>query len=225
MHLVDRKLSFVDFQNRIFVPLHLLGLVAPYEEKHLLQWVADGDEPAFRQLFSAYHRRLGAFVLGWTKSLPIAEEIVQDTFLKVWENRAVLTGVDNFGAYLFALARNHTYNALRNLSRERIRQQKWEQWLENDMHASDTPIPETYWQLIEEAITKLPPRQQKVFRLKRLKGLKYEQIARELDISPETARKHLAAAQKQIVIYIRTRLAITLLILSTPLLLSAPAFS
>src|ERR1700761_3115927 len=169
-----------------------LSVLQLYDEQDLMRRVAAGDEQAFRQLFHAYHQQLGAFVLGWTKSLPATEEIVQDAFLKVWINREALAGVEKFGSYLYVLARNHTFNSLRQMARERTRSKEWQDWQEGAGEAEG--FPETAYQLVEAAAARLPLQQQKVYQLKSRQGLKYDEIAAELGISPETARKHFAAA-------------------------------
>ncbi|MHA4811450.1 RNA polymerase sigma factor [Flavitalea flava] len=191
-----------------------------HSERELLQQVAAGDEKAFTQLFYAYHHKLGAYVLAWTKSISLAEEIVQDVFMKVWNKRETLRTVERFDSYLYIIARNYTFNSMRQAARVRLRQQAWLQYLESEKGLADGPVPEDYGLLIEEAVRQLSPQQQKVYRLKRQQGLKYEEIGRQLQISPETARKHLATATQHIRVYVQTHINVTLLILSTPLLLS-----
>ena len=188
-------------------------------EKELLLKVADGDEKAFAELFYAHHNKLGAYVFGWTKSLQLAEEIVQDVFLKIWLNREVLRMVEKFDNYLYILSRNYTFNALRKIASEQLKRQEWARHFENDLDLDPDTAAEDYLPLIEKAISSLPPQQQKVFILKRRQGLKYDEIASQLNIAPETARKHLAAAQRNIIAYIKSNPQVILLILSTPLVI------
>jgi RNA polymerase sigma-70 factor (ECF subfamily) len=186
--------------------------------------VAAGDEQAFAELFYAYYQRLGAYVLGWTKSASAAEEIVQDVFIKIWTGREKLSEVDRFENYLFILSRNYTFNALRQTARERVRHREWLRYLDQAEDGPQETLPEDYLQLIERAVAKLPPQQKKVYILKRQQGLKYDDIAAELHISPETARKHHSAAMNHIRAYVQAHVNITLLILSTPLFLSEIIF-
>src|ERR1700753_617151 len=85
-----------------------------HNEKQLLLRIAAGDAAAFSALFYTYHQTLAAYILRLTKSPIIAEEIVQDTFIKLWEKRSQLATVDNFHAYLFTISRNHTFNCMRD---------------------------------------------------------------------------------------------------------------
>lgn len=188
-------------------------------EKALLLRVAEGDEKAFEELFYQYHNKLGAYVLGWTKSLQLAEEIVQDVFLKIWLNRQALTTVEKFENYLYILSRNYTYNALRTIAGEQVKRQEWIKHFENNLDFDSESATEDYLPLIEKAISNLPPQQKNVFILKRKQGLKYEEIASQLNIAPETARKHLAAAQKNIIAFLKTNPKVVALILFTPLVL------
>lgn len=71
-----------------------------YNERELLVLVADGDESAFRQLFDVYRQKIYALGLYLTHSDFLAEEIVQDVFLRVWVSREKLRGVMQFHAYL-----------------------------------------------------------------------------------------------------------------------------
>jgi RNA polymerase sigma-70 factor (family 1) len=198
--------------------------MAEAQEKQWLAQAALGDEQAFTRLFHSYHQRLGAYVLGWTKSPSMAEEIVQDVFMKVWINRENLAAVERFENYIYILSRNYTFNALRQASRERVRQKEWLRYFDRENDQPHDRPPEEYLKLIEQAVGKLPPQQQKVYRLKQEQSLKYEEIAALLHISPETARKHLQTAMGHIRTYVQAHVNVTFLILSTPLLLSERFF-
>ena len=192
-----------------------MPLVSKNNEQNLLIQVASGDEKAFEELFYAYHNQLGAYVMGWTKSLSVAEEIVQDIFLKIWVNRQALSTVERFDKYLYILSRNHTFNALRQSAKERLKKKEWERHFEDDQNFDSDAYTEDYTPLIEQAVAQLPPQQHKVYILKRLQGLKYEEIASQLNISPETARKHHAAALRNITTYVKTHLDVAFLVLIT----------
>jgi DNA-directed RNA polymerase specialized sigma24 family protein len=58
-------------------------------------------------LFAAYHQRLGVHIFRITQSTELAEEMVQDVFMKIWMSRETLANVDNFKAYLFVVSKNH----------------------------------------------------------------------------------------------------------------------
>ena len=191
-------------------------------ERTLLAQIAAGDERAFTELFDEYYKKLGAYVFELTQSLPVTEEIVQEVFIKLWLSRAQLPAIDHFTNYLFILCRNKTYDALRKIAAERLRQSNVEKVLGQEIELENLDDPtEGYRSLIEQAVGRLPAQQQKVFRLSRYERLKHDEIARELHISPETVKKHIQAAVSAIRkdLGTTTDLAIMVTILAAPLIL------
>ena len=181
-----------------------------HKEDDVLQRIAAGDEAAFAALFHAWHNRLGGFVLGWTKSAALTEEIVQDVFMKIWSQRERLTEVRQIDSYLYILARNEAFNCLRQIARERIRRETWEY---EQAAAPVVADDQDYTPLIEQAVAKLPTQQKKVYLLKKHHRMAYAEISRQMRISPETARKHLSAAMRSITSYVRTHLHHIILVL------------
>ncbi len=137
-----------------------MPLETPYTETELVARVAAGDEHAFAQLFYAWHQRLADYVYLLTRSLPLAEEIVQDCFTKIWLHRRQLASIDNFESYLFTLSRNHTFNCLRSIAREAARKQKWTRHAinESENSAGDVPAdPQRLRAMVDLAVRQLPP--------------------------------------------------------------------
>ncbi|MBD1366614.1 sigma-70 family RNA polymerase sigma factor [Mucilaginibacter sp. ZT4R22] len=174
-------------------------------ENDLLLRVADGDEHAFSELFNTHHQLLGTHIYRITGSAELAEEVVQDVFLKIWLSRESLAAVQHFRAYLFVISKNHALNCLRKLAKERLRQKTIE---ENAMAL----IPEensgldAYYSLLDEAIDHLPPQQQKVYLLSRHKRLKYDEIANQMGISRETVKKYLQASTHSITNFVQSNM-------------------
>lgn len=175
-----------------------------YNEKELIHLIANGNENAFRQLFYAYHNKLGSFVYRITESLSLTEDIVQDVFLKVWLNRAQLQKVQCMDAYIFTIARNHTFNCLKQLARERCNKSAW---LANSLYtanAAESSGKTDIESIVEIGVAQLPPRQKKVYLLSRQHGLQQKEIARQMNISVETVKKHMVLALRFLKTYIRT---------------------
>jgi RNA polymerase sigma-70 factor (ECF subfamily) len=181
-----------------------LLLPSDYTEKDLLCQVSSGDQSAFAQLFYRYHQHLGIYIFQLTASRELAEEIVQDVFLKIWNTRETLATVDNFRAWLFVISKNHTLNCLRKLVKERQQQQQWQQIQETEQLLEEAPSEEQF-QLIDQAISQLPPQQKKVFILSRYRRMKYEEIARELNLSRETVKYYLQTANATITKFVNSR--------------------
>jgi len=184
-----------------------------FQEHELLRQVAMGDEIAFRQLFTLYHHQLGAYIYRITESTEVAEEIVQDVFLKIWMSREALQVVKNFRAYLFVTSKNHALNVLRKIIRERNRQSNWDEDTINAIPLADNDdLTSQYYGLLDKAIDCLPPQQQKVYLLSRHEHLKYIEIAERLNLSRETVKKYLQIAVSSITNYIQTNDDIMVLI-------------
>jgi RNA polymerase sigma-70 factor (family 1) len=186
-------------------------LVLPCEKELLLQ-VARGDEHAFSELFNTYHQYLGAHIYRITDSVELAEEVVQDTFLKIWLNRKTLSSIKNFKAYMFVISKNHALNCLRKLAKERIAQKS----IEDNTAAldiADLVDNNDYYNLLDEAIDHLPPQQQKVYLLSRHDRLKYDEIANKMGLSRETVKKYLQVATLSITNFLQSNSNIMPLIL------------
>lgn len=168
------------------------------DERALLQEVADGDERAFTRLFEHYHQRLGMHIFRITKSEQIAEELVHDVFLKIWLNRELLSGIDNFAVYLFVVSKNAALNALKKISAEKLKYTGLD-----DICEEPAEQPDDYrYVLIDEAIDRLPPQQREVYMLSRHQRLSYHEIALKMGISRETVKKYLQIATASITAYI-----------------------
>jgi len=167
------------------------------QEAELLSRLQKGDEKAFAQLFYAYKDKLHGFVLGITRSEQLAEDLLQDVFLKIWQNRSLVTDVDNFNAYIYSIARNQVIDSLRRFARETC---ALDQLAETALFATEEHTPlnklenKEILERIHEAIRQLPPQQQKVYILHKEKGLKIEDIAEQMNLSVSTIRNHMMHA-------------------------------
>jgi len=192
------------------------------DEPELLAKVARGDEYAFRVLFEGYYQNLGKYVFQLTGSVSIAEEIVQDAFIKVWLKREFLNEVKNFSNYLFILCRNHTYNEMQKKATERNFIDRLSlRVIDQGKNENPDTLSEKYRELVEAAIEKLPPQAQKVYLMSRDERMKYEEIAQALNISPVTVKKHIQYANKFITAELSLKLNLVVVgVLMSPLILS-----
>ena len=197
--------------------------ISPLEnEAVLLAKIAVGDSRAFAELFDGYYNVLGEYVMGLVKEVSVAEEIVQEVFIKVWLKREELPLLSSFSNYLFILCRNKTYVHLRKLSRKVVVDRSLEDYFkqEAELELMDNPA-EQYRLLIEKAVDKLPYQAHKVYVLSRHQRLRHEQIASQLGISPETVKKHIQYAVNFIKKDVQGQIDIgILLVLLSPLILN-----
>lgn len=176
-----------------------------YNEEELLKLVAAGNEEAFRKLMLTYQPLLLTYVFQLTKSATLAEEIVQDVFLKIWISRDALVDVQRFSSYLFIICRNYTLDQLRKIAREKVRADKWENEQQAALLTPADPAA-TFFTLLDEAIDRLPPQQQKVYLMARRDKLTHAAIARETGLSTLTVKKYMKLAIASISRFIRSHM-------------------
>jgi RNA polymerase sigma-70 factor (family 1) len=185
----------------------------------LLLRVAKEDETAFAMLIARYRRRVFTHALTFTARYEEAEELTQDIFIRIWQNRRTLDTIDSFADYLFILSRNHMVSYIRKRVKEtRLPDPETlvEELLSPDLQLQVKELKE----VIISGIAKMPPQQQAVFRLSRLDGLSYEEIAAQLGISRSTVKWHVIAGLNMLKQYIR-QYGISLYLLISCLLLLA----
>lgn len=170
-----------------------------YNEQEIIQLIAKSDENAFAQLFDHYRNKIYTVALKLTRSTTVAEEIVEDVFLKIWLRRTALNEIENFSAYLYTIARNETYKILKQIAKN----YKIVLLTENDHSLDDNNTEEyligrEFTSLLQKAIDRLPHQQKQVYQLMKEGDLKRGEIAELLQIKPETVKFHLAQAMKNI---------------------------
>lgn len=168
-------------------------------ETELLVKIAGGDQYAFTILFNHYERFVFTFARSLTHSEQLAIDIVQESFLKVWEKRKKLAEVEQFSAYLNRLVRNHTFNVLRNISRQvkASAQLDAAEAIEEQSTGNQLDYNETL-RIVNEAVEGLTVQQKQAFRLCHQQGLKYEEAAEQMKVSPQTVNVHMKIALKKV---------------------------
>jgi RNA polymerase sigma-70 factor (ECF subfamily) len=155
--------------------------------------------PAFDCLYGRYCTRVYQFAYRLLKSAGDAENIVQDVFLSLYENRHRVEKCSSVRCYIFTIA----YNASISQLRKRVRETRFIEYLASLQSASE-PSPE---QMIEynelagklnEIINSLPDRQREIYLLHRNKGFKYREIATRMHISVNTVENQMSSAIRKI---------------------------
>lgn len=179
--------------------LTYLGPILPEEERLLLAQISEDDEEAFARLFHAYRDKLYSFTYRVTESKELSSDIVQDVFLKIWEQRGRLFAIENFNAYLFRMAQNHAINQLRRMAKGSLLMMQRQP---GDNFGSPMPDEELRYKMIQQRLQQivrdLPPQQKTVYQLAREQNLRQEEIARQLNISVSTAQNHMTLALRTI---------------------------
>ncbi|MBO9633851.1 MAG: sigma-70 family RNA polymerase sigma factor [Chitinophagaceae bacterium] len=177
-----------------------------HTEHQLLVRIAAGDEGAFANLFNRYRNKIFSIAYRITTSEQVAEEIVLDVFLKVWLKKEQLPGLEFFTAWLFTVTRNQVFTAMKQMAIRRNAEYsvRHDEYLNSaDVHTE--LLDKEYQELLREAIARLSPQQKKVYLLIKEQGLKREEAAQELNLSPETVKRHLAEAMQAIRVHCLSR--------------------
>ncbi|MGK7394114.1 MAG: RNA polymerase sigma-70 factor [Candidatus Cyclobacteriaceae bacterium M3_2C_046] len=167
------------------------------QDRNLLVALKKGEESAFKKLYLKYSRTLGYFIYGYLKNKADAEEIVQETFIKVWENKAHLDPNLSIKNYLFKLSKNALLNKLRRKKVEESYKLHWlEDYSQEHNVTEDEVILADYKNIYQELINMLPPQRKLIFIMSREHGLTYREIADQLHISVKTVERQMSQALK-----------------------------
>lgn len=154
-----------------------------------------GDITAFEMLFRTYYQPLCTYAYSFLQDKENAEEIVQSTFLLVWEKRETLEIRTSVRPYLYAMVRNACLNVLKH---EKIKQRHAGEKIASAERGHD-PVSHAIAaieleQRIKVAMEELPEQCRLVFKLSRFEELKYAEIATQLNISVKTVENHMGKA-------------------------------
>ena len=168
-----------------------------YNERKLLDELANNNAEAFRQLYELYWGKIYAASAFYLKDKSTAEDIVQETFLRIWIKREQLPGIQNFGHYIQTIARN----LIISLLRKKIHHDSFELSAtgdpqENNWKPSQQLEAMEITELIKKAVNRLSPKQKQIYLLSSEKQLSLKELAAELNISYDTARQYKSEALK-----------------------------
>ena len=169
--------------------------------KELQERVAAGDESAFTQLYLHFGKRLILFGSSLVRSREIAEELVEDVFVKLWAKRGHITQIDNLTVYLYVAVKNKALNKLSQKAMELIAAPFDFLDTSIDEFATDPydlMITAEMMGRMQGVIETLPPRCKMIFKLIREDGLRYKEVAEILNISVNTIDVQMAIAVKKI---------------------------
>lgn len=169
--------------------------------KELQTKIALEDESAFRQLYLHFSKKLNLFAITLVRSKEIAEELVEDVFVKLWAHRHRITEIENITVYLYVAVKNRALNKLSQKAKELIAAPF--DYLDTtiDEFATDPydlMITSEMMLRMRQVIDTLPPRCKMIFKLIREDGLKYKEVAEILNISVNTIDVQMAIAVKKI---------------------------
>lgn len=168
--------------------------------KDLQLRISQSDENAFTELYVFFDKRLVHFATGLVRSKEIAEEIVEDVFIRVWNRRVNLNDIENIAVYLYVSVKNQALNILSKKARELVTApfDYLEIFTPFAADPQDLMITSEMMIKMQQAVEALPPRCKMIFKLVREDGLKYKDVSAILNISVNTIDAQMAIAVKKI---------------------------
>lgn len=186
-----------------------------HDDSALLSAVAGGDQKAFGELFSRHKDRAYTIAITLTDDPLVAEELVQDVFLRIWKNRQKLITLDDFASWLYTITRNRALTALQKIAREGKNRAEFISYLPEEVNDTGKKMDDhDLQQLLETALARLSKQQRRVFELSRIQGYSREEVARELGLAPATVSVHLTIALRTVRAFLTSRLDPLLTVLS-----------
>jgi len=162
-----------------------------FKNAKLLNAVKTGNSAAFNEIYHQYHKKIYGYAYHFTRGREEAEELTQDVFVRLWENRSKIDPERNFDAFLYTLIRNNFLSTLRKKAREKaysnenLKQEQSFNAIEDELNAKDTR------QIAQEAIESLSPQVKKIYLMSRNDHHTHEEISQLMGISKNTVNNHL----------------------------------
>jgi RNA polymerase sigma-70 factor, ECF subfamily len=175
-------------------------------EQNIKAGIRRGNENSFRLLYEKFFPGLCILAHRYTGKLDVAEEIVQDTFMKIWETRYETDIRGGLHSYLYTIVRNNSLNYLKHLLVERKYGADRVKQLQRALNllqlsqedGSSILIAEEMQKSLQDALASLPSRCREIFLLHRQQGMKYSEIAMMLGISTNTVQRQISIALEKL---------------------------
>jgi RNA polymerase sigma-70 factor (family 1) len=170
-----------------------------YSDDEIVKEIRADNMIAFDFFYKKYCRRVYKFGYSILKSDIESEDLVQNVFLALWENRNKIEKGSSIKSYLFTI----TYNSAITLIRKKASEAQFCDYLKTLREINEEPVNtqlefQELSSRVEEIVEGLPRRQKEVYLLHRVEGLKYSDIAERLNISVNTIENHMSIALKTI---------------------------
>ena len=174
-----------------------------HTDEQLLNAIQLDDEKAFSELFKRYWRNAHGIANAKVHSKEVAEEIVQDLFITLWDKRATLH-IHNFSSYLYTTVKNKSLNYIEACI---VREKYWDYYKafvpQYDESTEKTVAYDELVEVIENEVNHLPEKSKKVFRLNRLEGRSISEIASTLNLSEKAIEYHITRSLKQLRLHLK----------------------
>jgi RNA polymerase sigma-70 factor (family 1) len=179
--------------------------ISEFTDYELAIELRQGSSIAFQQILDRYKDRLLYYIITIVKSGSVGEDIVQETFIRLWTNRKKFDPDKSLSGYLHTIARNLSLNHLKRAAYDQeLKQQIWENI--EEIQERSTTHENVYAmeskRLVQQAVDRLSPKRKRVFQLSRDQGMTHQEISIELGVSKNTVKNQIVSALKEIRIYL-----------------------
>ncbi|MGL1885931.1 MAG: RNA polymerase sigma-70 factor [Reichenbachiella sp.] len=167
----------------------------------IVEKIAQDDQAAFEELFNFFYKDMCRFCLKYVRDEIVAEEIVQNLFLYIWEKRNSIKITSSVKAYLYTAVKNRSFNYIKlQLPKEQNKIDIDEYGVLEvvEENKEDEMVMEELKRQVSAAISDLPPKCQMIFNLSRNSGMTYKEIAEELDLSVKTVENQVGVALRKL---------------------------
>lgn len=159
------------------------------------------DTASFRIIYDLYFEPVCVFLTYYTRDMEAIEDVVQDVFVSLWENKEYLE-IRYLKTYLYNAARNRMLNYLRNTENRVVLLTEWMKEKETTETSPDCYDLEEFSVVLKKAVDQLPERCREIFILNKEHKLTYQQIADQYHISVKTVESQISIALKRIRKYV-----------------------
>jgi RNA polymerase sigma-70 factor (family 1) len=164
-----------------------------YEDQKLISLLKEDSEYAFQLIYDQHRNHIYVTAIRFLKSPLIAQDVVQEVFLKLWFERKNIDPSKSLSAWLYTVAKNNILNQLKKVAHEWNYLDKQTYLMSNSINNTENKtIENEYNNHLQRAILALPEQQRNVFKLAREQYFTYIQIGEQLGISPLTVKTHLS---------------------------------
>lgn len=170
------------------------------KDRELTEKLKKSDRTVFEEIFNKYYKIIFVYVMKMCRDFDIAEDVTQNAFLSLWTKREKINIHTSIKKYLFSIARNFYIDHYRKLEREKnsfsLYQYQQKEATRMEMYEAEDTSEDI--RLMKALIEELPPKCKEILLLSKEKGLKYKEIADQLNISLKTVESQMYIAMKKL---------------------------
>ncbi|UUC44189.1 RNA polymerase sigma factor [Flavobacterium cerinum] len=165
------------------------------DERELLIKLGDGEETAFNTLYQQYANKIYSRLLKLTQSEQLADELLQDTFIILWNKRHTINPDLSIKSWLYKVAENEVYQLYRKIARDKkLQEHIVSTFIETYSHTEEGIFYKESQELLVKAMEQLTPQRKEAFKLCRIDGMSYQEAATKMGVSVSTVSNHLVQA-------------------------------